>query len=61
MSVAAPAPKQNMGPGAPRADARLKVTGAAQYPADFPVRNPAFGILVTSPIAKGRLVRMDLD
>jgi xanthine dehydrogenase YagR molybdenum-binding subunit len=61
MSIAAPAPKENMGEPAPRADARLKVTGAAQYPADFPVSNPAFAVLVTSAIAKGRIEHLDLE
>jgi xanthine dehydrogenase YagR molybdenum-binding subunit len=61
MSIAAPEPKPNMGKPAPRADARLKVTGAARYPADFPVANPAFGFLVTSAIAKGRIERLDLE
>ena len=61
MSIAAPAPKANMGEPAPRADARLKVTGAAQYPADFAVNGPAFGFLVTSSIAKGRIEGLDLD
>jgi xanthine dehydrogenase YagR molybdenum-binding subunit len=61
MSIAAPAPKQNMGEPAPRVDARLKVTGAALYPADVPVSNPAFGVLVTSAIAKGRIERLDLE
>jgi xanthine dehydrogenase YagR molybdenum-binding subunit len=50
-----------MGQGAPRADARLKVIGAARYPADFPVGNPAFGFLVTSAFAKGRIERLDLE
>ena len=61
MSIAAPAPKDNMGEPAPRTDARLKVTGAARYPADFPVGNPAFGFLVTSAIARGRIERLELD
>jgi xanthine dehydrogenase YagR molybdenum-binding subunit len=61
MSIAAPAPKENMGAPAPRADARLKVTGAARYPADVPVGNPAFGFLVTSAIARGRIEHLDLD
>jgi xanthine dehydrogenase YagR molybdenum-binding subunit len=60
MSIAAPEPKTNMGEPAPRTDARVKVTGAARYPADFPVGNPAFGFLVTSTIAKGRIERLDL-
>ena len=61
MSIAAPAPKENMGEPVPRAEARLKVTGAALYPADFPVAGPAFGFLVTSAIARGRIERLDLE
>ncbi|HLH98067.1 MAG TPA: xanthine dehydrogenase family protein molybdopterin-binding subunit [Xanthobacteraceae bacterium] len=61
MSAAAPQPKENMGDPVPRVDARLKVTGAAQYPSDFPVNNPAFAVLVTSPIARGRILRLDLE
>jgi xanthine dehydrogenase YagR molybdenum-binding subunit len=58
-SAAAPEPKANMGQPAPRLDARLKVTGEARYAADSPVANPAYAVLVTSAIAKGRI--MDLD
>jgi xanthine dehydrogenase YagR molybdenum-binding subunit len=50
-----------MGAPAPRLDARLKVTGQARYPSDTPLGNPAFAVLVTSAIAKGRLDRLDLD
>ena len=60
-NAAAPTPKANMGAPAPRYDARLKVTGEARYPADMPVANPAFAVLVTSSIAKGRIERLDLD
>src|ERR1700704_2596257 len=60
-NVAAPAPKQNMGEPVPRLDARLKVTGEARYPADFPVNNPAFAYLATSSIAKGHITRLDLN
>jgi len=60
MNAAAPQPKENMGAPAPRYDARLKVTGEARYPADVPMTNPAFAFLVTSSIAKGRLVSLDL-
>jgi len=49
-----------MGEPAPRIDGRQKVTGEALYPSDFPVRNPAFAYLVTSPIAKGRISQIDL-
>src|SRR5579871_4858406 len=50
-----------MGNPEPHIDARLKVTGEARYPADAAVSNPAFAYLVTSSIAKGRLVALDLD
>jgi xanthine dehydrogenase YagR molybdenum-binding subunit len=60
MSLAAPSPRGNMGQPAPRLDARLKVTGAARYPADFQVEHPAYAFLVTSSIAKGRISRLDL-
>jgi len=60
MTTAAPSPKANMGEPAPRVDARLKVTGEALYPSDFPVSNPAFAALATSPIAKGHIVKIDL-
>lgn len=60
MNRAAPAPLENMGRPEPRVDGRLKVTGTARYGSDFPVVKPAFAYLVTSAIAKGRIVRMDL-
>src|ERR1700744_2342524 len=43
-----------------RIDGRLKVTGAARYPADEPVAHPAYAALVTSSIAKGRVTGFDL-
>jgi xanthine dehydrogenase YagR molybdenum-binding subunit len=60
-NAAAPAPQENMGAPTPRYDARLKVTGEARYPADTPVGNPSYAALVTSPIAKGRIEKLDLD
>ena len=60
MNAAAPQPKENMGAPAPRYDARLKVTGEARYSADVPMTNPAFAFLVTSSIAKGKLISLDL-
>lgn len=59
-NAAAPEPKDNMGPPAPRYDARLKVTGEARYPADMPVGNPAYAVLVTSTIAKGTIKDLHL-
>lgn len=61
MSNAAPEPKENMGKPEPRLDGRLKVTGEARYGSDFLVANPAYGFLVTSAIAKGRIETMDLN
>ena len=60
-NAAAPQPKENMGAPAPRYDARLKVTGQARYPADTPVANPAYAMLVTSAIAKGTLTSLELE
>jgi xanthine dehydrogenase YagR molybdenum-binding subunit len=59
MSEAAPEPKENMGQPAPRVDGRLKVTGEAKYPSDFPVPKPAYAFLVTSPISRGTIARFD--
>jgi xanthine dehydrogenase YagR molybdenum-binding subunit len=60
MNRAAPEPKENMGQPVPRVDGRAKVTGEARFGSDFAVRNPAFAYLVTSSIAKGRIMSMDL-
>src|SRR5262249_59027668 len=50
----------NMGAPEPRIDGRLKVTGAARYPSDLAVNNPAYAALVVSAIAKGRITHLDL-
>jgi xanthine dehydrogenase YagR molybdenum-binding subunit len=60
MTSAAPAPKANMGQPEPRIDARVKVMGLARYPSDEEVANPAYAVLVTSAIAKGRIAAIDL-
>jgi xanthine dehydrogenase YagR molybdenum-binding subunit len=59
-NVPAPEPKAHMGQPAPRIDGRLKVTGEARYAADFPLANPAYAYLVTSPVARGRITGFDL-
>ena len=59
MAEAAPRPGDNMGQPEPRYDARLKVTGEAKFAADFAVANPAHAMLVTSAIARGRIVGFD--
>jgi xanthine dehydrogenase YagR molybdenum-binding subunit len=47
--------------GAPidRVDGRLKVTGGARYAAELPVSNPATAVMVTSTVARGRILSMD--
>jgi xanthine dehydrogenase YagR molybdenum-binding subunit len=42
-----------------RVDGRAKVTGAAQYAAEFNVPDLAYGSVVTSTISKGRIARID--
>lgn len=60
MSHSAPQPRENQGAPLPRVDARLKVTGEARYAADIPVANLAYGVLVTSDIARGTVKSVDL-
>ncbi|WP_223650270.1 xanthine dehydrogenase family protein molybdopterin-binding subunit [Hymenobacter psoromatis] len=43
----------------PRVDGRLKVTGQARYAAEHPVSGCVHGVLVTSPIATGRITHLD--
>lgn len=38
-----------------RVDGRLKVTGAARYSAEFPLKNIAYAVLVQSAIARGHI------
>ncbi|MBV8092556.1 MAG: xanthine dehydrogenase family protein molybdopterin-binding subunit [Acetobacteraceae bacterium] len=61
MSTAAPQPKANQGQPEPRIDARLKVTGGARYAADIPLSNLAYGVLVTSDIARGQVRSIDFE
>ena len=43
-----------------RVDGRLKVTGKAVYTSDQPVKNVAYGYLLTSRIAKGEIRSIDV-
>src|SRR3954454_14043206 len=61
MNIAAPPPRENMGEPLPRIAGRLKVTGAATYPADIVVNNLAYAVLVPSTIARGRVKRVYTD
>lgn len=49
------------GTGMPRIDGRAKVTGQARYAAEWPVPDLAYGVVVNSSIAKGRIVAFDLE
>jgi xanthine dehydrogenase YagR molybdenum-binding subunit len=42
-----------------RVDAKDKVTGRARFSAEVPVAGVAYGVLITSPIARGRVVDLD--
>ncbi|MGK7905477.1 MAG: xanthine dehydrogenase family protein molybdopterin-binding subunit [Hormoscilla sp.] len=43
----------------PRVDGRLKVTGGARYTGDISMENLAYGVIIGSSIAKGRIASMD--
>lgn len=59
MSKPVPEVLANMGTAIARIDARAKVTGTARFASDMPVTNPAHAYLVTSTIARGRIVGFD--
>lgn len=42
-----------------RVDGRLKVTGTAPYAAEFPLKDLAYGVAVTSTIASGHIATID--
>lgn len=44
-----------------RVDGVAKVTGKARYVAEFPVKNPAYGFIVTSEIAKGSIKSINTE
>src|SRR5262249_32295622 len=48
-----------IGTATSRVDGRAKVTGAAKYAGEFNTDRLAYGSVVTSTIAKGRIVRID--
>ncbi|MEJ7769330.1 MAG: xanthine dehydrogenase family protein molybdopterin-binding subunit [Chitinophagaceae bacterium] len=42
-----------------RIDGRLKVTGAAKYSAEYQVPNLSYGVLVSSTIARGKIIQIE--
>jgi xanthine dehydrogenase YagR molybdenum-binding subunit len=51
--------RSSIGTPASRIDGRAKVTGAARYAGEFNTKGLAYGSVVTSRIAKGRITRID--
>ena len=49
-----------IGQPALRIDGRAKVTGRAVYPSDEPLAHPAYAVLVTSGVSRGRVAGFDL-
>src|SRR5258708_9456277 len=49
----------NVGMPMDRVDGRLKVTGTATYAAEFRIPDLAHAVMVQSPIARGRIARLD--
>jgi len=52
-------PGAQIGKPVSRVDGRLKVTGGAKYAAEFNTPGLAYGYIVSSTIARGRIVRID--
>ena len=50
---------KNIGQAVDRIDGLLKVTGAAQYATDFPISTVAYGFLVKSTFASGRIIDIE--
>lgn len=50
---------ESLGKPIDRVDGKLKVTGAATYAAEFPIKNLAYGVSITSTITKGRIKNID--
>ncbi len=48
-----------LGRSMPRIDGRAKVTGAAEFPGDVHPDGMVYAVLVTSPMARGRITRLD--
>ncbi len=51
--------EKSVGKPLDRVDGRLKVTGGARYSADMPVPDVAYGVLIMSIAAPGRITSMD--
>jgi xanthine dehydrogenase YagR molybdenum-binding subunit len=54
------APEKYIGSSVSRVDGRLKVTGKADYTADYNFKGQAWAVAVKSTVAKGRVTNLDL-
>ncbi|WP_419826005.1 xanthine dehydrogenase family protein molybdopterin-binding subunit [Sphingomonas sp.] len=59
MATQPASPTSRIGDPLSRVDGRLKTTGRAPYAADFPVEGLTYGVVVSSEIARGRIVSID--
>jgi xanthine dehydrogenase YagR molybdenum-binding subunit len=59
MATQITSPTSRIGDPLSRVDGRLKTTGRAPYAADFPVAGLTYGVVVSSAIARGRIVSID--
>ena len=50
-----------LGAAVPRVDGRAKVTGTARYAAELPADDLAYGVVVNTTVARGRIVGFELD
>jgi len=48
-----------LGDGIPRIDALAKVTGTARYAAEHPAERLLYGVVVNTPVARGRIAAID--
>ncbi len=60
MAAATPSPTSRIGDPLSRVDGRLKTSGRAPYAADFAMAGLAYGAIVSSAIARGRIAGFDL-
>src|SRR5438105_7641474 len=61
MSAKVADPPPALGKSLARVDGKLKVTGSAKYSAEFAPAQLAYGALIKSTIAKGRVTALDLS
>jgi xanthine dehydrogenase YagR molybdenum-binding subunit len=52
--------RRSLGEAMHRIEARLKVTGAARFAAEYPLAGMSYGVLVTSTIAKGTITGLNV-